>query len=93
MSLDALVHNFNTFIINPVLAVLFAFAMLVFVWGIIEFLIAVNYSGDHGKQEDGKRHMLWGLIGIFIMVSAYAILEFIASNACGSLSACKGTFQ
>ena len=89
---NTLVSSLETVIINPLLLLLFSAGLLVFFWGVIEFLLALNVSGQSSK-EDGKRHMLWGLIGMFIMVSAYAFLNFIASNVCGGTAAsCAGTF-
>jgi hypothetical protein len=50
----------------------------VFVWGVIEFLGGQNGVGE--GAQNGKRHMLWGIIGMFIMVAAWAILKLIASS-------------
>lgn len=58
-------------IVNPIILVMFGFAVVVFLWGIFRFV-----SSEEGR-EDGKRNMLWGLIGFFIMVSAYGIIAFI----------------
>ena len=58
-------------IVNPIIAVMFGFAVIVFLWGIFKFV-----SSEEGR-EDGKRNMLWGMIGFFIMVSAYGIIAFI----------------
>ena len=96
MSTAQLVANLDTYIVNPVLALIFAAGLVVFFWGAIEFLGALNQMG-FGNKEDGKRHMFYGLIGMFIMVAAYALLQFIASNVCGSLNNCypasTGTYQ
>jgi hypothetical protein len=35
---------------------------------------------NEDAQEEGKQHMLWGIIGIAIMVSAWGILHFIDST-------------
>src|SRR5574337_710217 len=76
MSTAQLVANLNTYIINPILALIFAAGMVVFFWGVIEFLGALNQLG-FGEKENGKRHMFYGLIGMFVMVAAYALLQFI----------------
>ena len=89
MSTTQLVNNITVYILNPVIALMFAAGLLVFVWGLVEFLIGLNVGdGDHTKQEDGKRHMLWGLVGMFIMFAASTILVFIANNVCGGLATC-----
>lgn len=87
LSTQTLVRNLETVIINPLLLLLFSAGLLVFFWGVIEFLLAVNAGGSSNKEE-GKKHMLWGLIGMFVMVAAWAVFNFLVSNICGSLSAC-----
>jgi len=93
LSTTTLVNNLINVIINPLMLLMFSAGLLVFFWGVIQFLLALNINGESSK-EDGKRHMLWGLVGMFIMVSAYAVLGFIGNNVCdGGLSGCKGSFQ
>ncbi len=89
-SISALAGNFITAIINPALALLFTAGLLVFVFGLVEFLIGMNSGATGSTQKNtGKQHMLWGIIGVFIMSSAWAIITLIASMICnGSLSAC-----
>lgn len=72
-----LARKLTEVIINPIIALIFAFGLLVFIWGLIEFLAALSKGGD---TAEGKKHMLWGLIGLTIMTVAYAILQFIANT-------------
>ncbi len=65
-------------VINPLLALLFAIAMLVFIYGIVQFLWGLNSEAAH--KEEGKQHMLWGIVGMFIMVAAYAILKLVVNT-------------
>lgn len=66
-------------ILNPLLALIFAAALLVFIFGVVEFMVSL--SSDTGeRKEDGKKHMLWGIIGMFIMVGAYSILTIVANT-------------
>jgi hypothetical protein len=71
-------------IINPILALMFAAGLLVFIWGVVEFLAGMNGVGE--GAANGKRHMLWGIIGMFVMVAAFAILQLI-NNSLGGPSA------
>ncbi|HEY4488130.1 MAG TPA: hypothetical protein VJB97_01290 [Candidatus Paceibacterota bacterium] len=61
-------------IINPIILVVFAFGFFIFTWGMVQFLW--NMRGGEVK-EDGKQHMLWGIIGMLIMVSVYGIISLI----------------
>ena len=75
---EAFAGCLSTVIINPLLALIFALGLLVFVWGIVEFMWGM--STEAGKKDEGKKHMLWGLVGMFVMVAAYAIIKIIAST-------------
>ncbi len=66
-------------ILNPIVALLFGAALLVFIWGIVEFLMGLSSGGD---TSQGKQHMFWGVVGLFIMTVAYGILQ-IATNTFG----------
>ncbi|MEK7613184.1 MAG: hypothetical protein AAB449_03505 [Patescibacteria group bacterium] len=71
---DALVNV----VLNPLAALLFGVALIVFIWGLVEFLWGL--STDTEGKEDGKRHMLWGIIGMFVMIAAGTIIKIIANT-------------
>ena len=87
LTTTVIAQRLTNLIINPLIALVFTAGLLVFFWGVIEFLISVNAGGASSK-EDGKKHMLWGVIGMFVMVASYALFNFLVSNICGSLSSC-----
>ena len=66
--------------IFPVIALLGAVALLVFLWGIVEFIR--DASSDEGREK-GKRHMTYGIIGLFIMTTAWALINVIANTIPG----------
>jgi hypothetical protein len=68
----------GTFVINPILFLIFGAGLVVFVWGLVQYLYAVNVSGEHA--DDGKRHMFWGMVGMFIMAAAVAIIRILANT-------------
>ena len=77
MSSGVLVSRITEFIVQPLIELLFVAATVVFVWGIFQF-IAGGDSED--SRSEGKRHMLWGIIGMFIMVAAGGILYISAKT-------------
>ena len=81
------VGNIVFFIINPLTALLFAAGLLVFLWGLVEFLAGLNGIGN--KREEGKKHMLWGIIGMFVMTSAFAIVKLISNLVCSGAGCIK----
>ena len=65
----------TAFVIKPLIALLIAAAAVVFLWGIFEFIAGQD---DEKKRAQGKQHILWGIVGLFVMVGAYGILEILA---------------
>jgi len=61
-------------IINPLYFILVALAMLVFFKGLVVF---IYNAGDTKSHADGKNLMIWGLIGLFVMLSVFGILRFV----------------
>ena len=71
------VSTFNTVILYPTIALISAVAFLVFIWGCAEYFM--NSENDQARQQ-GVKHITWGLIGLVIMVSAWAILTLVANT-------------
>ena len=77
MDITELLGRVNAAILNPTILLLFAVAAIVFVWGLVQFLI--SSETDDGR-ETGKRKILWGLIGMFIMFGALGIIRIILNT-------------
>jgi succinate dehydrogenase/fumarate reductase cytochrome b subunit len=73
-SVDTFINKVDTLIINPLITLLFALAMVYFLYGVFEFI--ANQENEE-KKTSGKNHMLWGLIGITIMMGVWTILGII----------------
>ncbi len=73
------VVKFNEIILFPVITLLTAIALLVFLYGC--FIFVVNAENPSAREE-GRRHILYGIIGMLVMLMAYAILA-IAANTFG----------
>ena len=58
-------------ILQPAALVIFSAGFLLFVWGLVVFLWHVE---DSSGQEEGKQHMIWGIVGMFIMISIWSII-------------------
>lgn len=71
---DNIMQRIVDMIINPILLGLMAFAFLVFVYGLVQFMWNLNEGGDN---KEGKSHMLWGIVGMLIMISVYGIIAMI----------------
>jgi hypothetical protein len=73
-STENLIGRFVTYIIDPAILLIFSAGFLVFMWGMVQFLINVDNAT---KREEGKQHMIWGVIGMLIMISVYGILALL----------------
>jgi heme/copper-type cytochrome/quinol oxidase subunit 2 len=73
------VDTFNQVILFPLIALLSAVAFLVFIVGCAQYFI--NATNDQARQQ-GVKHITFGIIGLVVMLSAFAILS-IAANTFG----------
>lgn len=71
---EAFIQKLISVIVTPLLTLVFAVAFIVFAWGVFQYLIAQN---DPGERAIGTQHILWGVVGMAIMVSAYGIINFV----------------
>lgn len=75
------VGKVNQIIINPLIILLFALALLYFLYGTFQFLVNAD---DAEARETGKNHILWGLVGMLVMFAVFAILKLIQNSVGGS---------
>ena len=64
----------NVFV--PIAYLLYSAATLLFFYGLLEFIMSLQ-SDKSDKREAGKRHMLYGTIGLLIMLSVKGIIYMI----------------
>lgn len=76
------ISDVGTFIINTingvVVPVLFAVAFIVFLWG--AFKVFILGATDDTAKKSGKDLMLWGLIGFFVMVSVWGLVNILTGT-------------
>lgn len=77
---SGVIGKFVDIVINPIIYFFFLTSLMVFFWGIVEFLA----QGDNPeKASSGKRHMFWGIIGLFIFVASIGILRILSNTVGG----------
>jgi len=93
-SVDSFIASVNSKIINPIIGLLFALAVVYFVYGVFEF---IANSTNEEKKTTGKNHMIWGIIGITIMMAVFTIMNIIINtlniNNTGTIKPEQGTVQ
>ena len=76
-SLDSIISSAEKLIINPLIIFMFALALVLFLYGIIQF---ISNQENEEKRTAGKNHMMWGLIGLTIMIGVWFLLNLILST-------------
>ncbi len=61
-------------VLNRLLGVVGAVALLLFVWGGAQWMMAV---GDSAKIDKAKKTITWAAIGLIAIFSAYAVLQLV----------------
>ena len=69
----------NDYILFPLIALMSGIAFLYFIYGCAIYIL--NANNDQAREQ-GKRSMMYGIIGLTVMLSAYAILT-LATNTFG----------
>ncbi len=59
-------------LVDTIIPVLFALALLLFVWGVINYFILG--AGDEGKRETGRSYMLYAIIGLVAITAVWGIV-------------------
>jgi hypothetical protein len=75
---------FNSFIkklavniIDPAMVALGLAAFILFAFGVVEMIWNGN---DQEKRITGRRHMIWGIVGLAIMFGAKAIVDIMTAT-------------
>ena len=77
ISFDQFFTNIKSQIITPIIYLLFALAMVYFLYGVFLF---VKNAENPDKRSEGAKGILWGIIGMFIMISVWGIVNLILNS-------------
>ncbi len=73
------INNIKSAILYPLISLMMGVALLVFLYGVFEFI--KNAGADGGEARTiGKQHMIYGIVGLVVMVSAVALLNIVATT-------------
>jgi len=63
---------------DAVIPLIFAMAMVMFVWGAVNFFII---NGDEApKREQGRQFMIWGIIALAVMLSVWGLVGILKTT-------------
>lgn len=71
---QSLVYAIDKVIVNPLITLVFAVAVVYFTYGLVKYLISPD---NEEVRKTSKKHMIWGVFGMFIMVAVFGILNLI----------------
>ena len=54
-----------------------ALALVYFLWGAAQFIL---HGGDEGKRSEGTKMMIYGIIGLFVMVSVWSLVGVLENT-------------
>lgn len=79
-TINVLIGKIMNAVVGPIIEGLFLFTFLMFVWGVVGL---IRHGDDPDARKTGQNHILWGSIGMFIMISAYGIIRLIGNTIGG----------
>lgn len=53
-------------------------AVIYFLWGVFRY---VRSAGEEKAREEGKQQIIYGIIGIAVMVSVWGLVNFLTNSA------------
>lgn len=53
---------------------LIALSVIVFIWGVLKY---ISGADDETKRTEGRNFMIYGIIGLFVMVSVWGLVQVL----------------
>ena len=72
--MEEVVDKLKDKILNPIESILIVAGTLLFLWGVVEFIAGAS---SEDKRTQGKQHMIWGIVGLSIILGARGIIEVL----------------
>ena len=74
--IGTVLQNVTCLIEGSIIPLLFAAALMVFIWGVVKFI----GTEDSTEREQGKQFMLWGIIAIAVMFSIWGLVKVLGDT-------------
>lgn len=76
---EGLVDLFNNVnaLINAFIPFLVGIAVLIIIWGVFTYIAG---AGDEEKRAQAKSFIIWGVIGVFIMLSIWGLVSILENS-------------
>ena len=64
--------------LNTAVGLLIAAAVVWFLWGVFKFIMS---AGDSKARDEGRSAMIYGIIGLAVMVSVWGLVRWVTNTA------------
>lgn len=64
-------------LVSSLVPLLVSIAVLVFLWGMVKF---IAHADDEKALAEGKQLIIWGLVGIFVIVALWSIVGYVQES-------------
>lgn len=68
---------YATDVINMIIPILFGIALLFFLWGVVKY---IKNGGEPKAREEARNFMIFGIIGLFVMVSVWGLVRVLVNT-------------
>jgi len=62
---------------RTVIPLLFAIALVIFIWGVVQYVIN---SDQEEKKAKGRQFMIWGIIGLTVMIGVWGLVGILGGT-------------
>lgn len=73
-SVDSIISRIGS-IIALLVPILITLGVVYFFWGLVQYI-----GGDADKKAEGRSHMIWGIIFLFVMVSVFGLIRVVGTT-------------
>src|SRR3989344_2616482 len=75
-NLADLIFQINA-VINTIIPFLVGLAVLIIIWGVFNY---ISGAGDEEKRAQAKQYIVWGVVGVFIMLSVWGLVNVLVNS-------------
>jgi hypothetical protein len=76
-NLGNLLSYATCFIYSSIIPLIVALAIAMFVWGVVQYVIN---SDEEAKKAKGKQFMIWGIIGLVVMIGIWGLVKIVGTT-------------
>lgn len=71
------IYKLNAVIVNPIIVVMFACALFLFIWGVRGYITGAD---NEEVRQKGANQIMWGIIGMAIMIMTFSIIRIVLNT-------------